>query len=111
MNLFAFDHVEIITIWVCTIIDKCTKDERFRDGQQWVHSKLLLKTDNIVTVKLASSEINTKPRIETRSKVKHSTPCAKPRMCIAGKYGTKIKLHLEFLEGRLHLPIIKVERI
>jgi hypothetical protein len=54
---------------------------------------------------------NAKPRIETRQKAKHSTPCAKPRMCIAGKAGTKIKLHLEFLEGRLHLPIIKVERI
>jgi hypothetical protein len=27
-------------------------------------------------------------------------------MCIAGKSGTKIKLHLEFLEERLHLPII-----
>jgi hypothetical protein len=54
---------------------------------------------------------NAKPRIETRSKVKHSTPCAKPRMCIAGKAGTKIKLHLEFLEGRLYLPIIRIERI
>ncbi|MDR2114967.1 MAG: integrase core domain-containing protein, partial [Planctomycetaceae bacterium] len=31
---------------------------------------------------------NAKPRIETRPKVKHSTPCAKPRMCIAGKSGT-----------------------
>jgi hypothetical protein len=41
-------------------------------------------------------------------KTKHSIPCAKPRMCITGKAGTKIKLHLEFLEGRLHLPIIKV---
>jgi hypothetical protein len=32
-------------------------------------------------------------------------------MCIASKTGTKIKLHLEFLEGRLYLPIIRVERI
>ncbi|MDR1479463.1 MAG: integrase core domain-containing protein [Planctomycetaceae bacterium] len=54
---------------------------------------------------------NAKPRIETRQKTKHSTPCAKPRMCIAGKAGTKIKPHLEFLGGRLHLPIIKFERI
>jgi hypothetical protein len=54
---------------------------------------------------------NATQRIETKPKVKHSTPCAKPRMCIAGKAGTKIKLHLEFLEGRLHLPIVKVERI
>jgi hypothetical protein len=27
-------------------------------------------------------------------------------MYIAGKAGTKIKLRLEFLEGRLYLPII-----
>jgi hypothetical protein len=32
-------------------------------------------------------------------------------MCIAGKAGTKIKLRLEFLEGRLYLPIIRVEQI
>ncbi len=54
---------------------------------------------------------NAKPRIETRPLAKHSTPCAKPRMCIAGKSGTKIRMRLEFLEGRLHLPIPKVERI
>jgi hypothetical protein len=54
---------------------------------------------------------NAKPRIATRSKAKHSTPCAKPSMCIADKSETKIKLHLEFLEGRLYLPIIRVERI
>ncbi|MDR0704264.1 MAG: hypothetical protein LBF88_04675 [Planctomycetaceae bacterium] len=54
---------------------------------------------------------NAKPRIETRPKVKHSTPCAKPRMCIAGKAGTKIKLRFEFLEGWFYLPIIRVDRI
>ena len=54
---------------------------------------------------------NAKPRIETRPKAKHSTPCAAPRMCIAGKAGVKVKVRLEFLEGRRHLPIIKVERI
>jgi hypothetical protein len=32
-------------------------------------------------------------------------------MCIAGKAGTKVKLHLEFLGGRLYLPIIRVERV
>ena len=54
---------------------------------------------------------NAKPRIETRPKAKHSTPCASPRMCIGGKAGAKVKVRLEFLEGRRHLPIIKVERI
>jgi hypothetical protein len=54
---------------------------------------------------------NAKPRIETRPRAKHSIPCAKPRMCIAGRPGTKVKVMLEFLDGRQHLPIIKVERI
>ncbi|MDR3199586.1 MAG: hypothetical protein LBU34_17090 [Planctomycetaceae bacterium] len=40
-----------------------------------------------------------------------STPCAKPRMCIASIAGIKIKFHLKFLEGRSYLPIIYVERI
>ncbi|MCL2120186.1 MAG: hypothetical protein FWH27_17360 [Planctomycetaceae bacterium] len=40
-----------------------------------------------------------------------STPCARPRMCVAGRAGAKVKVKLEFLEGRRHLPIIKVERI
>ena len=54
---------------------------------------------------------NAKPRIETRPKANHSTPCAAPRMCIAGRAGAKVKVRLEFLEGRLHFPILKVERI
>ncbi len=54
---------------------------------------------------------NAKPRIETRPLAKHSTPCAKPRMCMRGKAGVKVHVRLEFLEGRLHLPILKVERI
>jgi hypothetical protein len=35
---------------------------------------------------------------------------AKPRMCIAGRAGAKVKVRLEFPEGRRHLPIVKVER-
>jgi transposase InsO family protein len=54
---------------------------------------------------------NAKPRIETRPLAKHSTPCAAPRMCIAGRAGAKVKVRLEFLEGRRHLPIVKVERV
>jgi putative transposase len=54
---------------------------------------------------------NAKPRIETRPRAKHSTPCAAPRMCIAGRAGAKVKVRLEFLEGRRHLPIVKVEHI
>lgn len=54
---------------------------------------------------------NVKPRIETRPLARHKTPCASPRMCIAGKAGAKVRVRLEFLEGRLHLPVLKVERV
>ncbi|GHT46469.1 hypothetical protein FACS189454_07650 [Planctomycetales bacterium] len=73
------------------------------------HMTLLGKNPNEVYFHHRAA--NAKPRIETRSKVKHSTPCAKPRMCTSGKAGTKVKVRLEFLDARLHLPIIKVERI
>jgi hypothetical protein len=49
--------------------------------------------------------------LETCHRLAHGVECAKPRICIAGKNGTKIKLHLEFLEGRLYLLIIRAERI
>jgi len=53
---------------------------------------------------------NTLPRIETRVGLKHSSPCAKPRIMMAGKAGRKVKIQLSFLEGRKHLPILKVLR-
>ena len=59
MNLLAFDHVGIIAILACTVIDNYYNNEMFRGGRKWVHSKLLPKTCHFVTVKLASSEINT----------------------------------------------------
>jgi hypothetical protein len=53
---------------------------------------------------------NTLPRIETRVGRKHSSPCAKPRMMMAGKAGRKVKVQITFLEGRKHLPVLKVLR-
>ena len=73
------------------------------------HMTLDGKTPNEVYFKRRA--VNTKPRIETRPLAKHSTPCAAPRTCIAGRAGAKVKVMLEFLEGRRHLPIFKVERI
>jgi len=73
------------------------------------HMSLNGKTPNEVYFKMRAA--NTLPRIETRPLAKHSTPCAAPRICIAGRAGAKAKVRLEFLEGRPHLPIIKVERI
>lgn len=53
---------------------------------------------------------NTLPRIETRVKAKHSTPCASPRMMMAGKSGRKVNLEVAYLEGRRHLPVVIVQR-
>jgi len=73
------------------------------------HMSLNGKTPNEVYFHRRAA--NTKPRIETRPRAKHSTPCAAPRMCIAGRAGAKVKVRLDFLEGRPHLPIIKIERV
>ena len=73
------------------------------------HMSLNGKTPNEVYFNRRTA--NAKPRIETRPLAKHSIPCAKPRMCIAGRAGAKVKVKLEFLEGRRHLPIVKVERV
>jgi putative transposase len=73
------------------------------------HMTLSGKTPNEVYYNRRAA--NSKPRIETRPLAKHQTPCASPRMCIAGRAGAKVKVRLDFLEGRLHLPIIKVERV
>ena len=54
---------------------------------------------------------NTLPRIETRLKAKHGTPCASPRMMIAGRAGAKVRVELSFLEGRRHLPILRSTRV
>jgi len=73
------------------------------------HMTLDGKTPNEVYFKRRAA--NAIPRIETRPLAKHATPCTAPRTCIAGRTGAKVKVKLEFLEGRRHLPIIKVERI
>ena len=54
---------------------------------------------------------NTLPRIEPRGVgLKHSSPCAAPRVMIAGKAGRKVNVQLALLEDRKHLPIIQVLR-
>ncbi|MCL2120396.1 MAG: DDE-type integrase/transposase/recombinase [Planctomycetaceae bacterium] len=53
---------------------------------------------------------NTLPRIEPRIGLKHSSPCAAPRVMMAGKAGRKVNIQLSFLEGQQHLPILNVLR-
>ncbi|MCL2118089.1 MAG: integrase core domain-containing protein [Planctomycetaceae bacterium] len=103
----------------CTrrILVPISRNEMFRETQlffDWYndhrpHMSFNGKTPNEVYFHRHAA--NAKPRIETRPRAKHSTPCARPRMCIAGRSGAKVKMKLEFLEGRQYLPIIKVERV
>jgi len=103
----------------CTrrILVPISRNEMIRETQlffEWYneyrpHMALDGKTPN--EVYCGRHAANAKPRIETRPLAKHLTSCAAPRTCIAGRAGAKVKVRLEFLEGRRHLPIIKVERI
>ncbi|MDR2439672.1 MAG: hypothetical protein LBE12_09940 [Planctomycetaceae bacterium] len=112
-TLFAILHV----IALVRIVIPISKDDMIHETKlffDWYneyrpHTTLNGKTPNEVYYHRHAA--NAKPRIETRPKVKHSTLCAKPRMCIADKIGTKIKLRLEFLEGQLYLPLIRIEQI
>jgi len=104
----ALRRWKIVPFWPrLTVFWRHQRRHLANDGT--LHMTLDGKTPNEVYFKRRAA--NAKPRIETRPLAKHSTPCAAPRTCIAGRAGAKVKVRLEFLEGRRHLPIIKAERI
>ena len=72
------------------------------------HKSLRGRTPDEVYFKMRAA--NTLPRIGPRFGLIHSSPCAKPRTMMAGKAGRKVNVQLSFLEGRKHLPILKVLR-
>jgi len=53
---------------------------------------------------------NRLPRIEPRAKWPRPSPCAAPQALVAGQPGATCELHVEFLEGRRHLPIVTLKR-
>ncbi len=51
-----------------------------------------------------------KPRFEPRACWPRGSPCAKPSALIRGEAGARLELHVEFLGGRGHLPIVSLRR-
>ena len=53
---------------------------------------------------------NEQPRIEPRRRWPRGSPCAKPQVGIMGSPGDPIVLEIDCLEGRRHLPIVRVRQ-
>jgi putative transposase len=51
-----------------------------------------------------------KPRYEPRARWPRGSPSAKPWALVRGKPGARLELHVEFLAGRKHLPIVSLRR-
>jgi transposase InsO family protein len=52
---------------------------------------------------------NEKPRIEPRPKWPQESPCAAPQADVEGDPGAQPVIEVAFLEGRKHLPIVRVK--
>jgi transposase InsO family protein len=52
-----------------------------------------------------------RPRFEPRRKWPARAPCAAPQVKIQGRRGARLELHVSYLEGRKHLPIVTLERV
>lgn len=52
-----------------------------------------------------------KPRFEPRRKWPTRSPCASPPARIDGRRGVELDLHVEYLAGRKHLPIVSLKRV
>jgi len=51
-----------------------------------------------------------KPRYEPRARWPRGSPCARPWALTRGKFGAQLELHVEFLAGRKHLPVVTLRR-
>jgi hypothetical protein len=64
------------------------------------------KTPN--EVDFSRERANEQPRIEPRRNWQRGTPCAKPQVDIDRAPGDAVIFEIDCLEGRRHLPIIRV---
>ena len=51
-----------------------------------------------------------KPRYEPRTRWPRGSPAARPWALVRGKPGAQLELHVKFLAGRKHVPIVTLRR-
>ena len=51
-----------------------------------------------------------RPRIEPRPNWPRGSPCAKPRVLVAGNPGARFHVELRRVQGQVHLPIVRLRR-
>jgi len=52
-----------------------------------------------------------RPRFEPRPRWPRGSPCAAPAAAVQGRCGARLDLHVSYLEGRKHLPIVTLQRV
>jgi len=73
------------------------------------HETLGGKTPNEVFYSRPAA--NEQPRLEPRERWPRGSPCAAPQVDIEGEPGDPIRIEIDCLEGRRHLPIIRTRRV
>lgn len=72
------------------------------------HTALRGRTPN--EVYLGRRPANRRPRLEPRAKWPRGSPCARPQVLVRGQPGAEVQLAVTYLQGRKHLPIVRVQR-
>lgn len=72
------------------------------------HSALNGRTPNEAYFDRAPA--NRRPRYEPRPGWPRTSRCAQPQTLVAGQPGAEFTLHVEFVEGRKHLPVVTLKR-
>jgi len=73
------------------------------------HERLAAATPDEVYGGVAPAFMN--PRFEPRRKWPGHSPCATPQAKIQGRRGVRLDLHVRYLAGRKHLPIVTLKRV
>ena len=73
------------------------------------HETLGGKTPNEVFYSRPAA--NEQPRLEPRKHWPRGSPCAAPQVDIEGEPGDPIRIEIDCLEGRRHLPIVRARRV